>query len=694
MIHDPQLEELFRAESEERLARLDSGLLTLEHSPGDRGLLEELFREIHSLKGAARMLKLERIEDTAHGMESLFNTALREALPLNPQAIASLDAALKKIRREIDEVLAPARPPAKARGAPPPKTDAGKPFQIETVRVETAKLDDLLALAGELGVLRGRSQHHQALMAQVLEHWALVERSRRWSTLGLAGTGESLLARFGDLLRAAQEGLQEDANRFDSTLASLQERIQSARLLPLSVVFKLFPRMVLDLGKAQGKEVDFRIEGADITLDKHILEEIKDPLMHLLRNAVCHGIEPPTERVGQGKPTAGLIRVAATRDGSHITLTVSDDGRGLNPETIRRAALERGLFDAATLADLPPEELHQLVLAPGFSTDTQVTELSGRGIGLDVVSTRIASLKGTVRLDSFPGRGTTASLRLPVSLSTLRLLLLHAGGRIFGLPVDSIRALHRLPRDAFYTVDGRTTVDIDGQPLLAPALARLLELPGPGASPDASGAVTCAVVQVEDQALILQVDDILAEEEVIPRPLGPPLKRVRNLESLALLGGGDLCPILNPADLLRAAVRLRAAPARSEAGQAVTRARPAVLLVEDSALVRAMEKRIIEDAGYEVTTAVDGVDALAKLGTGDFSAIVSDIHMPNLDGLSLTARLREEERYRSLPVILVSALDSGEDKRRGLEVGASAYLPKPAFDQRALVEALKRLIGS
>lgn len=488
----------------------------------------------------------------------------------------------------------------------------------------------------------------------------------------------------------AREGLQEDAAHFDFTLSGLQDRIQSARLLPLASVFNLFPRMVRDLAKDQGKQVELLVEGADLTLDKRILEGIKDPLMHLMRNAVDHGIEPPADRLGLGKPASGTIRIGAFRAGAHAVLSIVDDGRGLDLEAIRRTARERNMFDAPTLAAMTPEQLHQLVLTAGFSTASRVTALSGRGVGLDVVSANIESLKGAVRIDSYPGRSTTVTLRLPVSLSTLRLTVLKAAGRTFGVPMEFIHSLRRLPREAFYLLEGRSAVDLDGRPILVPRLADLLELPAP--TSNSVGAVSCAIVQLENQRLGLQVDEILAEEEVLPRSLGPPLRRVRNVLSIATLASGEICPILNAVDLLRSVTRLAFRPGAVEPKPGEAKA--VILLVEDSALVRAMEKRIIEDAGYEVVTAVDGLDGFEKLGSRPFAGVVSDIQMPNLDGLGLTARIRKEPRHRNLPIVLVSALDSEEDRRRGLEAGASAYIPKPTFDQKILAETLKRLVGS
>lgn len=696
MIGDPQLQAIFRMESAERLAKLDSGLLSLEKNPANPELLEDLFREMHSLKGAARMLRLMPIESATHALEGILNAARKAEAPLTPARIDALDSGLKSLRAQIQAVVAPgpaapeATVPETAAPAVPEQGEAApaaatETFQIETVRVETAKLDKLLALTGELGVLHGRSRHTRMQLASLREQWSQFERDRRQLPPDRLREAVNQL---GSLLRAVDDGWREDVGRHQFALSGLQEQVLNMRLLPLATVFNLFPRMVHDLARAAGKEVELDIEGAHITLDKRILEEIKDPLMHLLRNALGHGIELPEERLRLGKRRAGQIRLAAVREDRYVNIIVADDGGGLDWEAIRRCALKQGLFNAEALEAMSPEHLRRLVFLPGFSTVPEATELVGRGIGLDAVQTNVEALKGSISLDSRPGRGAAFSLRLPMSLTTQRLLLVSANRRHFGLPLEAVEAIRRLPADARFSLDGRAAIHLDGQALLAPSLAEVLALPGPAAEHD-GGALACVVVRIDGERLALQVDEVLAEEDVLPRLMGAPLKRVRNVASLATLASGEICPVLNPADLLRSAVRsaptfVRPAPPP----------RPSILLVEDSALVRALEKRVIEDGGYDVVTAVDGQDALGKLGSCPFAAVVSDIQMPNLDGIGLTGRIRKDPRYRDLPVILVTALASDADKRRGLEVGANAYIHKPAFDQQLLLGTLKRLVGT
>ncbi len=764
MIADKELAQLFKAESAEHLARLDDGLLRLEKTPADQPLLEEVFRESHSLKGAARMLGLSKIEAAAHGLETILNTARKGETSLTPNVIERMTIVLDDLRKLVEEALTgepaertttpsssqgegwdggksldvsknsesltgstpslalPRVPGQKLDGltgggdvvvaeiAPSslpteitpdkPAPNSTEPFRIETVRVETRKLDDLLTLVGELSVIEGRGQHRLLLMDDLLEQWTMLERSRRKFQSMLRGaevdarTSEALraenevLAQLGSRIREARDAFYEDGARLETTANTLEERVHAARLLPLSTLFALFPRMVRDLAKQQGKEVELVIEGGEISVDKRILEEMKDPLMHLLRNALDHGIEPQPERERQGKPRGATLRLRAVREGSSVLLEVRDDGHGLDMEAIRRVALQRGLHDEGTLDAMTSAQLQQLIFLPGFSTSTFVTELSGRGVGLDVVRVNVDRLKGDIRMESVQHQGTVTQVRLPLSLSTTRLLLASVGDRLYGLPIEFIYTSRRVREEDIFTLEGRPAIVLDGQPLLAPRLADLLELPAENQGRE----TVCIVIQVGDERLGLRVDELLAEEEVVSKPLGAPLTRVRNVAGLTILGSGEICALLNPADLLRSAHKPGTQMRSVELGVQKEVVKATILLVEDSALVRAMEKRILEDAGYEVVAAEDGLDALNALGRRSFAAVVSDINMPNMDGLMLTARIRKESRYKDLPVILVTSLSSDEVKRRGLEDCSNAYIPKPSFDQRVLLETLKRLI--
>jgi two-component system chemotaxis sensor kinase CheA len=795
MIDDKELAQLFKEESAEHLARLDDGLLRLEKTPADQEILEEVFRESHSMKGAARMLGLSKIETAAHGLETILNTARKGEKPLTPEVIDRMTIVLGDLRKLVQEALTgepagvtnadlldklqgpgtndefglhpqgvghsvtvaeattatlqnselkishTASSIPNSTGTPSPVlnaesrlisaestpnspdsalhnqqselTNSNSKFRIETVRVETRKLDDLLTMVGELSVIEGRAQHRLLLMDALLEQWVILERSRRNFRFLLRGAeteanaSEALrqmmhaegevLAQLGERIKEARDAFYEDGARLETTVNTLEERVHAARLLPLSTVFALFPRMVRDLAKQQGKEVELVIDGGEISVDKRILEEMKDPLMHLLRNAIDHGIETQPERERQGKPRGSTLRLRAMREGSSVLLEVRDDGRGMDLDAIRQIAMKRGLHDAVTLAAMTPTQLQQLIFLPGFSTSTFVTELSGRGVGLDVVRVNVERLKGDIHIESVLHQGTAMQVRLPLSLSTTRLLLASVGGRLYGLPIEFVHTSRRVRKEDIFTLEGRPAFELDGKAVIAPRLADLLGLSAGIQAAETPDQAVCIVIQVGDERLGLRVDELLDEEEVVAKPLGAPLMRVRNVTSLTILGSGEICAVLNPSDLMRSAHKMGAEMRSAELRMRSELAKSAVLqstilLAEDSALVRAMEKRILEDAGYEVVATVDGMDALNALGNRPFSAVVSDINMPNMDGLTLAARIRQEPRYRDLPIILVSSLDSDEDKRRGLEAGANAYIPKPTFDQRVLLETLKRLI--
>lgn len=762
MIEDPELRQLFKAESAEHLAILDDGLLRLERNCRDQALLEDVFREAHSLKGAARMLGLSKIETAAHGLETILNTARKGETALTPDAINRMTSVLSDLRKLVQEALTgvasemraadmltipepvfmsstsgnsspvqegvsvqsqkvvalstpfplptPGQPePVKFAEIPPvqeaeKKEAAIEPFRIETVRVETRKLDDLLTLAGELSVIQGRWQHRLSLMDEMLEQWGLLERNRKKIRFllrkpeTLDKTGETLrqmletdgepLVQLGNRIKRAREAFYEDGARLETTANILQDRVHAARLLPMSALFTLFPRMVHDLAGEYGKQVKLLIEGGELYVDKRVLEEMKDPLMHLLRNAIDHGIELPAERERRGKLSEGTLRLRAVRENNHVMLEVCDDGRGLDVAAIRHSALQRGLYDEEALTAMSPLQLQQLIFLPGFSTTSFVTELSGRGVGLDVVRVNVERLKGDIRLESWPGKGTVMQLRLPLSLATTRLLLADEGGRRYGLPIESVHTSRRVREEELFTLEGRPAFELNGQPIIAPRLGDLLGLP----CANSDGETVCIVIQVGDECLGLRVDELVDEEEVLTKPLGAPLQRVRNVSGLTILGNGDICAVLNPADLLRSAHKHAASVVTSKAERSGPPVKTCILLAEDSVLIRVMEKRILEDAGYEVVAAVDGLDALNALSSRSFAAVVSDVMMPNMDGLTLTSRIRQEPRYRDLPVILVTSLASDDDKRRGLEVGANAYIPKPSFDQRVLLDTLQRLI--
>ncbi|WP_202803656.1 hybrid sensor histidine kinase/response regulator [Spirulina subsalsa] len=471
--------------------------------------------------------------------------------------------------------------------------------------------------------------------------------------------------------------------------------------MPLSNIFQLFPRTVRDLAREQGKEVELIIEGGDTTADKRILEEMKDPLMHLIRNAVDHGVEPPEERERAGKSRQAHIWIKGYQTTSNIVIEVSDDGSGLNPETIKKTAVERGLYREEELATMTLNQVYNLIFLPGFSTQKFVTEVSGRGVGLDVVHTNVERLKGTLQVESTLGKGSTFRIQLGTTLATANVLLVSIHGIPHAIPIEFVETTLLVALEDIFTLEGRETIALNNQAVSVAHLANLLELKVSAFDQlnetherQQHQGLPCVLIKIGDDRLGLFVDELLDTQDVVLKPQSKLLKRVRNIAGATILGTGEVCMIVNPVDLMKSIQkstrRATVAPVNNPKDKA--RKKQVILLAEDSITIRTQEKRILEGAGYEVVTAVDGLDGWNKLKSRPFDAIVSDIQMPNLNGLELTTRIRQNKEYNELPIILVTSLASEEDRRRGVEAGANAYITKDSFSQDILLETLQRLV--
>ncbi len=741
MIEDKELRNLFKIESQERLQHLDDGLLRLEQAPSDQKLLEDLFREAHSLKGAARMLGLAGIQTMAHQLEDAFGAAKKGEAALNPEVVVGMNQTLVAIRGLVLEAIGEVAPPGAAvppeesvqgvtpvapveaappevislvppsvspsltGGQPTPASQVGSPisrsdaFHIETIRVDPKRLDGLLSQAGELAVTKIRLAHRIVEidgLVDYCEEWGRKMHSRQFPT-EVAEQIAQYLEHLQEILDRLRGGAYEDSARLEYVAGQLENGIRALRLLPMSTLFMLFPRLVHDLALDLHKEVALVIEGEDTVADKHVLEEIKDPIMHMLRNAVDHGIEPREQREQSGKPRAGKVWIKASQTHDKVIIEVGDDGRGLDLEAIRNTALKRGLFREEELAGMSVAQVQSLILVSGFSTSSFITDLSGRGVGLDVVRNNVERLKGTLQIESAPNQGLILRAQLPVSLATIRVLIAMTNGRRFALPAEFVLFSRKVLLKEIYTMEGHQTISFDGQPVSVAWLGELLELPESGrelqtlaGNPQAT--MVCVMLGIGEERFGLMVDEVIDELEVMLKPQGKLLKRVRNVSGATILETGEVCIVLNPQDLFRTLCKKSLAVGAAQAVPVAPAKNKVLLLVEDSITTRTQEKRILEGAGYEVVTAVDGMDAYNKLGLRDYAAVVSDINMPNMTGLELAEKIRANKKYAELPIILVTSLASEADKRRGLEAGANAYISKPEFDQRALLDSLKRLI--
>jgi len=505
-----------------------------------------------------------------------------------------------------------------------------------------------------------------------------------WSDTAVRG----LEGRVAQMIRTARH----DRDVIGKSVDNLLENAKKLLLLPFASISASFPKLVRDLCREQGKEAELRITGEHVELDKRILEEMKDPLVHMLRNAVDHAVELPAERTARGKPRrASIVLTVSHAEGNRVQIVLSDDGAGIVPEQVRAAAVRRGLVAESDAASLDDAAAQALVFRSEVSTGAMVTHVSGRGLGLAIVYEHTRRLGGDVRLQSEPGVGTTFSIVVPASRATFRGILCESAGRLFLIPVSLVERVARVRADAVRTVEARETVTLNGRAVALVRLADVLELDSPVA--DGSADVQLLLVGTGDQAVAFAVDAILEEQEVLVKPLRKPLIRVRNVAAAAVLGTGKVVPILNVADLLKSARHITPKAMRGASDPAPLRpAARSILVAEDSITSRILLKTILESAGYKVRTAVDGMEAFSLLRTEVFDLLVSDVEMPRLNGFDLTARVRADKKLADLPVVLVTALATPEHQERGIDVGANAYIVKGSFSQDSLLEAVERLL--
>lgn len=499
---------------------------------------------------------------------------------------------------------------------------------------------------------------------------------------------DSFTAHVTALSRAADHDRQVTGKLVDDLLEDSKKLL----LLPFATLAAPFPKLVRDLCRDQRKEADLLVRGEEVEIDKRLLEEMKDPLIHLLRNSVDHGIETPDERRRLGKPPRATITLALSRvNGNKVELLVSDDGAGMDAEKVKAAAVKRGFLSADDARQLGDAGAQRLAFEAEVSTSPIITRLSGRGLGLAIVREKVEKLGGTVSVESHARQGTHFSIVLPSTLATFRGILVGAAQRLFVVPTFHVERVARVKADEIHTVEGRDTVSLSGRALSLVRLTDVLELPRTEPHGERPAAIVILVLGTGDQRMAFAVDAALDEQEVLVKPLRKPLSRVRNIAGATVLGSGQVVPILNVSDLLKSARKAGSAATRAAAGARPPEAKT-VLVAEDSITSRMLIKGILESAGYTVHAAVDGMEAFTRLRAEHFDLLVSDVEMPRLNGFDLTAKIRADKKLAELPVVLVTALETREDRERGIDVGANAYIIKSSFDQSNLLDAVRRLV--
>jgi two-component system, chemotaxis family, sensor kinase CheA len=628
------------------------------------------------------------IEETSSQEDDLFS-----APAPSPMSIAETDEPQQNKTKQHDKVVAD--------------------YRINTIRVEPEKLDSLMVQTNELNIIKLKFANRIKEIEETIalwEEWSrdVINNRMLWQNLASIDKLDqkerleafdrrftSRLQQMGALLSQIQGNSNDDTARLETIADRLESGVKNLRLLPLGTMFKLFPRMVRDLARQQGKEVEFIIEGDEIMADKRILEGIKDPLMHLLRNAIDHGIETPAERQGKGKPPKATVCLIASQNMGKISIVIIDDGRGLDIENIKQSAIRKGIYTQNALDTMTDDEIQNLIFTSGFSTRTNITEISGRGIGMDVVRSNIEGLKGSISVNSNRGSGCQFVLKLPTSVSTTQVLIAKIQENSYAIPIEAVDRLLLLSHYEIFALQGKQSIVLDNNPIPAAWLSDLLELPA--SVPDSANIsdldrqnLSCLILQQGVDRLALLVDAITDQQNIVIKPPNRLLQKIPYLSGTVILGNGEICTVLNTQELLAARYTQTLKTRTIDKNIAIQKR--SLLLVEDSLVIRTQLKRILEGAGYNVTVAVDGLEGFAKLQTNSIDLVVSDVEMPNLSGLQLTAKIREYSEYNELPVILVTTLAKEEDRRRGAEVGANAYLTKGDFDQKLLLETIERLI--
>jgi two-component system chemotaxis sensor kinase CheA len=496
-------------------------------------------------------------------------------------------------------------------------------------------------------------------------------------------------------MRTLLHSANQDHRSISTMVDNLLDDIKKTLMLPFSTVLEIFPRFVRELSREQGKEIELTLRGAEVEADRRILEEIKDPLMHLVRNCVDHGVEKPKERERKGKPPRASITIAVSQqDGDKVEIIIADDGSGIDAAKVRSAAKKAGLIKSDEAQPPSDQEVLPLIFVSGISTSPFVTDVSGRGLGLTIVREKVERLGGVVSFETHANEGTTFRISLPLTLARFRGLLVRLADRLFVIPSLNIERALAITKSQIKTVENKETIQLQGQAVSLVRLDDVLQLPRQEPPRGSKKKLTTVVLVSGNARIAFLVDEVLHEQEVLVKSLGPQLCRVENISGATVLGNGKVMPILNPLELMKSAVRATHVAIKPEpvAGKKGEEKKKSVLVVEDSITARTLLKNILEMAGYVVATAVDGVDAFTQLRTNEFDVVLSDVDMPRMNGFDLTARIRGEKKFAELPVVLLTALESKEDKERGIDVGANAYLVKSSFDQSNLLEVIGRLI--
>lgn len=750
-----KLLEAFKIESEDHLKAISSGLLELEKMPEaeeQRTVIETVFREAHSLKGAARAVNMPDIEAVCRSLEDIFAVWKRQELELSPELFDTLHhtldavgkllsspsemgAGVSELIKQLDllksgeggrETGAEDYTPGQTKDqllrkdVPLPEE---KPAGFKTVRISTDRLVSLLLQTEQMLAVKMAMEQRAADIRDILSHldiwkkeWMkvypevqrvrqLFDRNTRkndqvFPMFRFTGLFKFLdwnlthLKSFEEKLTCLSGSAEQDRRSLGGMLDNLLEDMKKSMMLPFSYLMEIFPRLIRDISREQGKKVKFSARGGEVEVDRRVLEEIRDPLIHLVRNCIDHGIEKPDERKLGKKSLQGTVAIAVAQvSSSRIEINISDDGRGIDLAGVGESAVKGGAVLENDINRLTEQEILSLIFKPGLTTSPIITDISGRGLGLAIVQEKVVKLGGSLSIETAPHTGTSFRIILPVTIATFRGVLVMVADRIFIVPVTHVKQAVRIKKCDVKTVENRETISLKGRTLSLVGLDEVLELTRGGNAGESPEFIPVLVLAAGEKCIGFRVDEVLSEQEVLVKSLGRQLSRVRNITGAAILASGSVAPILNVADLMKSAVKVIAAPVRASAAAEEAESEiKSILVVEDSITSRMLLKNILEGAGYSVKTAVDGVDGFTTLREQGFDLVVSDIEMPRMNGFDLTAKIRADRKLNDLPVVMVTAMESRADRERGIDVGASAYIVKSSFDHSNLLDVIRRLI--
>lgn len=756
----------FKIEAAEHLQAIVDGLIMLEKNEdafSKKTAIENIFREVHSLKGAARAVNLMDIEKLCMGMEDVFNSLKKGNSRLIPplfdafykatdllklllndlnnnvkkgsynlmQILKNMEFAHKnsiipqKEKNSEENLIAPIRIKneeiAENNSIEIEKTEINNTENKEelinsknpvneiskTVRISTEKLNKLLQQSEELITikttfdfftkeLQNINYQHNLWNKNAYKDAESIIKSTTEDIKDFLSANNSFNKKHQDDLLKLTKNMLQFQHISGRMIDELLYGIKTALLFPFSSMLNIFPKLVRDLSKEYFKDIEIKIIGDSIEIDRRILEELKDPLIHLIRNSIDHGIESLNERIAKGKSPKGIIEIKIIQNiDRKIELQIRDDGGGIDKTKIINSALKMGIYKQNEIEKLSDNEIHSLIFSSGISTSPFITTISGRGLGMAIVAEKVNKLGGSIDLQTIKDQGTTFIITLPQTLATFRGVMINTADQFFIIPSIAVEKVLRIKTTDIKTVESHKTLCYNGETLGMSVLSEVLKISKANIKTKESDYFQVLLLNSSQKKIAFIVDQILGEQEGIVKDLGTQLSYVRNIAGATILGSGKVVPILHPAELIDTASNTNYSfdnvyESSSSTEEVVNQKN--ILVAEDSITIRTLLRNFIENAGFNVKTAVDGMEAYDFFMSEHFDLVVSDVEMPRMNGFELTAKIREDKKHSDLPVILVTALETADDKQRGMEVGANAYIVKSSFEKSNLIDTIQRLI--